>query len=128
MYGPSLEHVDECSELYRDKLIDGGLVDFLVGAAPGNGDFVLGFSEDPFRRDYLKYLKMGDGPLYVFLHTVPFATPRGSPDGRPSGIAGRSDSDPRRSAVMRHHRNGEEGSESGRSARWIGGIHVSWPD
>jgi len=74
MYGPSLEHVDESSEFFRDKLIGGGMVDFLVGAAPGNGAFVLGFSEDPFRRDYLKYLKMGNGPLYVFY--TPFHLPQ----------------------------------------------------
>ncbi|MGB5515913.1 MAG: NAD(P)-dependent oxidoreductase, partial [Thermoanaerobaculia bacterium] len=74
MYGPPLRHVDESAVFYRDKLIDGGMVDFLLGAEPGNGAFVVGFSEDPVRKDYLKYLKMGDGPLYVFY--TPFHLPQ----------------------------------------------------
>ena len=74
MYGPALGHVRESADYFRDKLRDGGMVDFLVGAEPGSGAFVVGHSEDPVRRDYLQYLKMGDGPLYVF-HT-PFHLPQ----------------------------------------------------
>jgi predicted homoserine dehydrogenase-like protein len=74
MYGPALAHVLESADYYRDKLRDGGMVDFLVGAEPGSGAFVIGHSEDSVRKDYLKYLKMGDGPLYVF-HT-PFHLPQ----------------------------------------------------
>lgn len=74
MYGPALTHVRECADFYHDKLRDGGMVDFLIGAEPGNGVFVIGHSEDSVRKDYLKYLKMGDGPLYVF-HT-PFHLPQ----------------------------------------------------
>ena len=74
MYGPKLDHVNESAEFYRDKLIDQGMVDFLEGAQPGNGAFVIGYSDDPIRADYLKYLKMGDGPLYVFY--TPFHLPQ----------------------------------------------------
>jgi predicted homoserine dehydrogenase-like protein len=74
MYGPALNHVREGADYYRDKLRDAGMVDFLIGAEPGSGAFVIGYSEDPVRRDYLKYLKMGEGPLYVF-HT-PFHLPQ----------------------------------------------------
>ena len=73
MYGPSLAHVNEAAAFYRDRLVDGGMVDFTVGAAPSNGAFVVGHTEDPVRADYLKYLKMGDGPLYVFY--TPFHLP-----------------------------------------------------
>lgn len=66
MYGPSLGHVDDSKHFFRDKLLPGGMVDFLVGASPATGVFVLAFSEDPVKADYLRYLKMGDGPLYVF--------------------------------------------------------------
>ena len=66
MYGPALGHVNDSSAFFRDKLLDPGMVDFLVGAAPANGAFVLGYSEDPVKAAYLKYLKMGDGPLYTF--------------------------------------------------------------
>jgi predicted homoserine dehydrogenase-like protein len=74
MYGPSLGHVNDSSAYFADKLIDGGMVDFLVGAAPSNGAFVIGHSEDPVKASYLKYLKMGDGPLYTFY--TPFHLPQ----------------------------------------------------
>ena len=74
MYGPALNHVNESSAFFLDKLLDGGMVDFLVGAAPSNGAFVLGYSEDPVKAAYLKYLKMGDGPLYAFY--TPFHLPQ----------------------------------------------------
>jgi predicted homoserine dehydrogenase-like protein len=74
MYGPALDHVNDSSEYYLDKLLNGGMVDFLVGAAPGNGAFVLGYSKDPVKQEYLKYLKMGEGPLYTFY--TPFHLPQ----------------------------------------------------
>lgn len=74
MFGPSLEHVNDSPAYYADKLVDGGMVDFLVGAAPSNGAFVLGHSDDPMRADFLKYLKMGEGPLYAFY--TPFHLPQ----------------------------------------------------
>jgi len=74
MYGPKLDHVNDSPDFYRDKLIDGGMVDFLCGAAPSNGAFVLGWSEDPVKAAYLKYLKMGPGPLYAFY--TPFHLPQ----------------------------------------------------
>jgi predicted homoserine dehydrogenase-like protein len=73
MYGPALAHVNEAAAFFRDRLTPGGMVDFTVGAAPSNGAFVVGHTEDPVRMDYLKYLKMGDGPLYVFY--TPFHLP-----------------------------------------------------
>ena len=50
------------------------MVDFLVGATPSNRAFVLGYTEDPVKAAYLKYLKMGDGPLYTFY--TPFHLPQ----------------------------------------------------
>jgi len=73
MHGPSLAHVNDAAGFYRERLLDGGMVDFTVGAAPSNGAFVIGHTEDPMRMDYLKYLKMGEGPLYVFY--TPFHLP-----------------------------------------------------
>jgi predicted homoserine dehydrogenase-like protein len=74
MYGPKLTHVNDSPSYYMDKLIDGGMVDYLCGAAPSNGAFVIGHSEDPMRKEYLKYLKMGEGPYYVFY--TPFHLPQ----------------------------------------------------
>ena len=73
MYGPALEDVHAAPEYYADRLRDGGMVDYLCGARPANGAFVLGCTEDPVRVDYLRYLKMGNGPLYVFY--TPFHLP-----------------------------------------------------
>lgn len=74
MYGPALAHVNDSPKFYLDKLQGGGMVDFLCGAAPSNGAFVLGYTEDPVKAAYLKYLKMGDGPLYAFY--TPFHLPQ----------------------------------------------------
>lgn len=74
MYGPKLNHVNDSREFFAGKLLeDNGIVDFLIGAAPGHGAFVVGYSEDPVKAAYLKYLKMGDGPLYTFY--TPFHLP-----------------------------------------------------
>jgi predicted homoserine dehydrogenase-like protein len=74
MYGPKLAHVNDSSAFFRDKLPGHGIVDFLEGAAPSNGAFVLGYTTDSVKAAYLKYLKMGDGPLYTFY--TPFHLPQ----------------------------------------------------
>jgi predicted homoserine dehydrogenase-like protein len=67
MFGPRCAHVKDAVKLFPlDQLLNGGLVDYLLGAEPGTGAFVIGFSENSVKQQYLKYLKMGDGPLYVF--------------------------------------------------------------
>jgi len=69
MYGPKCKHVNEAKDLFPlDKILKegGGIVDYILGAEPGPGVFVLGFNEDPKRKPYMSYYKLGDGPLYVF--------------------------------------------------------------
>jgi predicted homoserine dehydrogenase-like protein len=67
MYGPRCQHVNDSLTLFpMDQLLSGGLVDYILGAEPGPGIFVLGYNEHPTKQQYLQYLKMGDGPLYVF--------------------------------------------------------------
>jgi predicted homoserine dehydrogenase-like protein len=73
MYGPTLSHVNDSRDFFSDKIPECGIVDFLIGAAPGHGAFVVGYSEDPVKAAYLKYLKMGQGPLYTFY--TPFHLP-----------------------------------------------------
>lgn len=99
MHGPVLKHVNDSAGFFADKLQEGGMVDFLVGAAPSNGAFVLGYSEDKTKAAYLKYLKMGEGPLYTFYtpfhlpqleipltvaRAVLFKDPTVAPSGRPA--------------------------------------------
>jgi predicted homoserine dehydrogenase-like protein len=43
-------------------------VDYVVGAKPGPGVFVLGTIDSPRQRHYLNLYKLGGGPYYVF-HT-----------------------------------------------------------
>ncbi|MGH7827284.1 MAG: NAD(P)H-dependent oxidoreductase [Candidatus Binatia bacterium] len=67
MYGPECKHVNEAADLFpKDQLLNGGLVDYVLGAEPGPGVFVLGYNDHPIKQQYLQYLKMGDGPFYVF--------------------------------------------------------------
>lgn len=74
MYGPRCAHVSEALKLFPiDQLLNGGLVDYILGAEPGPGVFVLGYNEHPVRQGYMKYFKMGEGPLYVFY--VPYHLP-----------------------------------------------------
>ena len=74
MYGPRCIHVSEAVKLFPiDQLLNGGLVDYILGAEPGPGVFVLGYNKHPSRQQYMKYFKMGEGPLYVFY--VPYHLP-----------------------------------------------------
>lgn len=58
----------EAAKLYDpEELISGpGIVDYVVGAQPGPGVFVLGTIEHPRQRHYLNLYKLGEGPLYCF--------------------------------------------------------------
>ncbi len=67
MYGPKCKHVTEAVDLFpMDKMMSGGIVDYILGAEPGPGVFVLGYNDNPIKQQYAQYLKMGNGPLYVF--------------------------------------------------------------
>ena len=61
-------HVDELTTAYDvDELVAlGGVVDYVVGAKPGPGVFLLGTVDDPSSRHYLNLYKLGEGPLYSF--------------------------------------------------------------
>jgi predicted homoserine dehydrogenase-like protein len=43
-----------------------GIVDFVVGARPGPGVFVLGTHNNPRQQHYLNLYKLGEGPFYLF--------------------------------------------------------------
>jgi predicted homoserine dehydrogenase-like protein len=71
MYGPTVPAGTPLEEAVRqlpaDRFIDGpGIVDYVVGASPGPGVFVLGTIENPTQRHYLNLYKLGEGPLYCF--------------------------------------------------------------
>jgi predicted homoserine dehydrogenase-like protein len=74
MYGPVCKHVSEAVSLFpMEDLLNGGIVDYILGAEPGPGVFVLGHNDHPHRKPYMQYFKMGDGPLYPFY--IPYHLP-----------------------------------------------------
>ena len=60
--------MDELTRLYDVEMLRelGGIVDYVVGAKPGPGVFVLATHDDPKQRHYLNLYKLGEGPLYSF--------------------------------------------------------------
>lgn len=79
MYGPQCAHVDEAYKLFpTDQLLQGGLVDYILGAQPSFGVFILGYADHPIKQRYMSVYKMGDGPLYTFYrpyHLSPLEAP-----------------------------------------------------
>jgi predicted homoserine dehydrogenase-like protein len=71
MLGPTVPpetRIDEAAAWYpHDVLLEGpGIVDYVVGAAPGPGVFVLATHDHPTQRHYLHLYKLGEGPFYCF--------------------------------------------------------------
>lgn len=99
MYGPKCAHVNEAPGLLPvDQMLGTGIVDFVLGAEPHTGAFVIGYNENPVNKEYMAAFKMGNGPFYVFYtpyhlpqlqinHTIAravlFNDPTTSPIGRP---------------------------------------------
>jgi predicted homoserine dehydrogenase-like protein len=74
MYGPACEYVREMAHLLpADQMLDTGLVDYALGAAPHTGAFVIVHEESPLKKVQLAYYKLGEGPFYVFY--TPFHLP-----------------------------------------------------
>lgn len=71
MLGPSVPPGTPLKEAIKlfpvDELLSGGgWVDYVVGAEPGPGVFVLGTHDHPIQQHYLNLYKLGEGPLYLF--------------------------------------------------------------
>lgn len=71
MLGPSVPAAtpleEAAAQFPAEQLVDGpGAVDYVVGAVPAPGVFVLAACDDPFHRHYLELYKLGTGPLYCF--------------------------------------------------------------
>nr|WP_299242812.1 NAD(P)-dependent oxidoreductase [uncultured Halomonas sp.] len=66
--GAPLVPIEQTVSAFEDHLdpTKPGLVDYVVGARPGPGVFVLGHLEHPRQRHYLELYKMGKGPYYCF--------------------------------------------------------------
>ncbi|MCD6598376.1 MAG: hypothetical protein J7L04_11840 [Bacteroidales bacterium] len=71
MFGPTVPpgtSINETVNLYpHEALLEGpGIVDYVVGAEPNPGVFVLGTHDNPKQQHYLNLYKLGEGPLYCF--------------------------------------------------------------
>ena len=71
MHGPTVEPrtpIEGAVDWFPlEDLQDGpGIVDYVVGAVPNGGIFVLGTHDDPKQQHYLNLYKVGPGPLYCF--------------------------------------------------------------
>jgi predicted homoserine dehydrogenase-like protein len=85
MFGPTVPSGTPLKEVANslyplEELIDGpGIVDYVVGAEPGPGVFVLGTHDHPTQKHYLNLYKLGEGPLYLFYtpyHLCHFEVPQ----------------------------------------------------
>lgn len=83
MYGPTVptpgQSIKDVAKLYpAEALKSPGIVDYVVGAEPGPGVYVIGTHDHPQQKHYLNLYKLGEGPFYVFYtpyHLCHFETP-----------------------------------------------------
>jgi predicted homoserine dehydrogenase-like protein len=67
MEGPKMKWVGEVLDYYDfDEISKEPVVEYILGAEPGGGVFVVAECHNDYQRSLLKYYKMGDGPYYVF--------------------------------------------------------------
>src|SRR5690606_3380956 len=70
MFGPTVPTgtpIKETVNLYPAELLrQPGIVDYVVGAEPAPGVYVIGTHDHPQQRHYLNLYKLGEGPFYVF--------------------------------------------------------------
>jgi len=66
MRGPRAKHVSEALQHFDlAAALATPEVDYLLGAEPGGGVYVIGYMEDPDERFLLDYYKLGAGPFYL---------------------------------------------------------------
>jgi len=74
MYGPACREIREVADLLpADQMLDTGLVDYALGAAPHTGAFVVVHEDSQLKKAQLAYYKLGKGPFFVFY--TPFHLP-----------------------------------------------------
>lgn len=71
MHGPTVPSGTPLKDILNsyplEDLLEGpGIVDYVVGAEPGPGVYVLGTHDHPAQKHYLNLYKLGEGPLYLF--------------------------------------------------------------
>jgi predicted homoserine dehydrogenase-like protein len=73
MHGPRAHQVREVPELFDLPALrarGAPVVDYILGAEPDGGVFVVGYCDHPYQRQMLRYYKMGDGPFYTLVRPM----------------------------------------------------------
>lgn len=81
MEGPQAKQVSEALKLFNFDAYHGkGRVDYILGAEPGGGVYIIGQCDDYLQADYLKYYKVPHRPPYYLFyrpyHLCHLETPR----------------------------------------------------
>ena len=67
MEGPVCDDVHEVLQRFDfDAYGSTGRVDYILGANPGGGVYVIAHCDDPLQAEYLRYYKLGEPPYYLF--------------------------------------------------------------
>jgi predicted homoserine dehydrogenase-like protein len=69
MFGPRATHVGDVFRHFNFDILWESrkpFVDYILGAEPGGGIFVIGHCDNPYQKEMLSYYKMGNGPFYLF--------------------------------------------------------------
>ncbi len=69
MHGPRALSVHEALTLFdldAARESERAWVEYILGAEPGGGVFVIGYCAEEYQRQMLAYYKMGSGPYYLF--------------------------------------------------------------
>ncbi len=67
MEGPKMEQVKDVLYYYNfDEISKNPCVEYILGAEPDGGVFIVAECHDAYQRSLLKYYKMGGGPYYLF--------------------------------------------------------------
>jgi len=72
MHGPTVPQGTKLDDVFQqlfpaDQLLNGpGIVDYVVGATPSPGVFIIGTTDNNFQKHYLNLYKLGEGPFYLF--------------------------------------------------------------
>jgi len=71
MYGPKMSNIHEIFDHFNFHQIWNGknpIVDYVLGAKPKGGVFVIGYTDHPYQKSTLNWLPpdMGPGPFYLF--------------------------------------------------------------
>ncbi len=65
-YTKSVHDVLGLFNLKEIKNSGNAIIDYIIGAEPGGGVFVVAYCDNPYQQFMLNYYKLGNGPFYLF--------------------------------------------------------------